>query len=177
MELVNQHLGLEAPEIDPDDPDAWTDAQVLLDELRKSGANVGSIMERLLLAGDEAKSDAEAIHLRIDKLRARMERRNRANERCRNAAMAIMANFPELFPPPPKSKALSAFRSATVDARVQRGKPGVQIIDPNKLMAEERFVKRSLNEAAVREAVLVDGEVIDGVEQKNGAPYLVVKAA
>jgi hypothetical protein len=74
-------------------------------------------MEALVLAGDEAGSDAEAIKWRIDKLRMRQERRSRQMSDPA-AVLAIMGEFSELFPPPAKSKALAAFRSALVDARV-----------------------------------------------------------
>jgi hypothetical protein len=177
LEIATQHLGTAVPEVDPDGPDVASDAEILLEKLKGVGANIGGIMEALLLAGDEAKNDVAAIKARIAQLRVREERRGKANNRCRNAAMAIMAEFPELFPPPARSKALAAFRSSLVDARVQHGHEGVTFIDRDKLMLDPRFVIRSLNEQAVRTAVLEDGEVIDGAELKNGAPFLVVKTS
>jgi hypothetical protein len=177
LELANNHLrALQSEVTDPDaDPDEATEAETMLEKLKARGADLGGVMEELLLAANVAKHDAEAIKSFRTKLKLRLQRRERRNEVYRNAVMAIMAEWPELFPPSPKSKALAAFKSALVDARVQRGPQGVIIIDENKVMADERFVKRILNEAAIKEAVVKDGEVIDGTELENGAPFLVVK--
>ncbi len=175
MEIASLHLNAIAAEADPDDPDAMSDAEELLEMLKGKGADVGRLMEALLLAGDEARAEADAIKARRDKLLIRQQRRSKKAENTRKAAIGIMNEFPELFRPAGKSKALLAFKSTLVDARVQRGTDGVIITDPAKLMEQDRFVSRSLNEKAVKDAVLDDGEVLEGVERKNGAPFLVVK--
>jgi hypothetical protein len=177
LELAAEHLATLKSDATPDDADVTTDAETLLLRLKDAGADIGNIMEALLLASDEADNDAEAIKQRRDLLKLRQDRRLRMKEACRNSALAIMAEFPELFRPKAKSKSLAAFYSPLVDARVQRGPDGVRIIDADKLMEQERFVTRSLNHAAVKEAVVKDGEVLDGAEFSNGAPFLVVRTS
>ena len=89
-----------------------------------------------------------------------------------------MQTFPGLFPPNARSKALLAFHSALIDARVQQGREGVVVTIPAQDL-EDRFKRVTVepNLEALKEAVLRDGEVIEGVEPSRSAPFLVVKVA
>lgn len=157
-----------------------SDAEILLEELRERGADIGRIVERLLLAGDEARSEADAIKERQRQLKLRKDAREAYEGACRNAVLHIMRSLPELFPAPRRSTALAGYHSALVDARVQPGKPGVKLaegVEAGDLEVRFQRIKIEPNLTALKEAVLEDGEVVDGVEETTGEPFLTVKVA
>ena len=157
-----------------------SDAEILLEELKERSADIGDIVERLLLASDEARSEAEAIKQRQDQLALRKNARQAYERACRNAVLHIMRSLPELFPAPRKSTALAGYHSALLDARVQPGKPGVKLADGVEAAdLEERFqrVKIEPDMKALKEAVLEHGEVVDGVEPTVGEVFLTVRVA
>lgn len=172
LEIASTHL---APLIQTDEPDSETgnyqsvDAQALLEALKAQGIDVKRFMEKLLLASDEAGAEAAMLKARGEEIAARRQRRENFRTMCRASALHIMRSMPELFP-------AGKFHSALIDARVAAGKPGIKIeVDPALLEERFRVVTVSANTKALREAVLDDGEVIEGVEPTVGDPYLVVK--
>jgi len=181
LQIVHQHLAtlqpLDAPEGEPSNYPA-EDAAALMDALKEGGADLSRLMERLLLAADEARAEVAMIRFRKSELARREDRREAFKDACRAAALQVMQNFPQLFPAGPRSKALLGFHSAVVDARVQQGREGVVVTIPTEDL-EDRFKRVTVepNIEALKEAVLRDGEVIDGVEPTRSAAYLVVKVA
>lgn len=171
-EIAIQYLNA----VPPDQTDDITDVQALLEKLKDEGADLGGIVEALCLYGEGAEREAEVIKQYRDELKVRQQRKLKEHDACGNAVMQMMQEFPEAFPPPRKSKALAVFHSPLVDARVQRGRETARVTDEKKI--PDRFwIKREpeLDKKALNEAVCTDGEVIEGAEISNGAPYLVVK--
>jgi hypothetical protein len=169
MEIALQQLSA-LPE-KPDEMDPETDAAQLMEVLKGAGANVPKIMQALLLAGDEARHEAAMIEEREKNLTERRRRRLRKAEACRNAVLNIMIELPELFPG-------GKFRSTVADARVQGGRQGAQVIDEKKI--PDRFwiqPPKVIDKKALNDAMVTDGEVIEGAELRNGAPFLVVKVS
>jgi hypothetical protein len=146
-----------------------TDAADLLALLKSEGADIGKIMQRLLLAATEAKSNADAIKARVSDLGQRRDRMKRHEASCRAAALSIMSALPECFPD-------GKFRDALVEARVGQAKPGIVVTDPSLL--EDRFFKieRTPMLAAIAEAIN-DGEVIEGASVRNGAPFITIRTS
>lgn len=148
--------------------DQPTDAAELLALLASEGADIAKIMRRLLLAATEARSNAKAVKERMDHLHERLDRFKRHEAACRDIALSIMTTLPELFPD-------GLVKFPEVDARVGMTKPGVVVTDADKL--EDRFVAitRTPVMAKINEAV-ADGEVIEGIERRNGAPMITIRS-
>lgn len=174
MSAVQQALAaLQPPE--PINGETDTDeahAEGMMDWLvNHGGANGGIdlplVMERLLLAADEAGASADNVDRRIEWLRTRKARFERREKAWREAALGIMTALPELFPK-------RSFKCDWISASVRTGKPGVIVTDVDKL--EDRFVrvKREADKVAIATA-FADGEIIEGAEQSNARDFLTIR--
>ena len=143
------------------------DSNAQLSELALAALGIRTIVERLLLAGDEAKSNQEAISRRIDALRLREQREERHENAWRDAAMDLILAFPEEFPD-------GKFKSPIISASVRAGKPGVVVTNEAALPDEYVRVKREPDKAKIRDDLL-QGVVIDGAELRNPQPYITVR--
>jgi len=126
------------------------------------------VVQAICLAAIEASHGAEAIEAHIRDLAERKDRYWKRAESYRRTAQGIMEMLPDLFPE-------GKYRGDLLTAYITVGKPGVQIVDEEKL--EDRFVRitRTPNKAAISEAILKDGEIIEGAVMKNPMPYLVIR--
>jgi hypothetical protein len=124
-------------------------------------------MQALLLAADEAKHEAAAVTEREKQLAVRRTRLLRKCDACRNAALNIMLDLPELFPQ-------GKFQSPLVNARAQSGQQTAAVIDEEKIPERFFVTTKTLDKRALNAAVVSDGEVIEGAEMRNGTPFLVV---
>jgi hypothetical protein len=170
LEIAMQHLALIDQQTDPAAEFLETDAAEMMAILKGKGANIAGFMQALLLAGDEAKAEAAMLAEREKQMAERRRRRLRKQDALRNAALNIMLTLPELFPG-------GKFRSPLVDARAQNGRLTAMLVDETKIPDRFFVTTRTLDKNALNEAVVNDGEVVPGAEQRNGAPFLVVKVA
>ena len=152
----------------PDD-EIPSDETLLLVALKDAGADLAALMRRLAYAATEARSMAQATKQRMDDLATRRDRFNRVQSNCRNALLAIVQAIPEAFPD-------GQFRDAAVDVRVAAGRPGIVVTDPNLLRNDLVVITRTPIMAAIKEAIK-NGEVIEGVAERNAADYIVIRTS
>jgi hypothetical protein len=174
LEIAIQHLEQRDRDITGDqvteeqDEVLDTDIDELLALLKNKGSDVAGIMTALLLAGDEGKREAMMLAERGKRIALRRQRRLNKERNCRNAALQIMLTLPELFPE-------GKFRAPLVDAQARPGRLITAVTDETKIPERFFVVTRTLDKNMLNEAVTKDGEVVDGAELRNGAPFLVVK--
>jgi hypothetical protein len=150
----------------PEEPGSDSDRALQL--LEKAGTDLHKVVQAICLAAVEASHGAEAIEAHMRNLAERRDRYWKRAESYRRTAQGIIEMLPDLFPD-------SKYKGDLLTAYITAGKPGVQIIDETKL--EDRFVriKREPNKAAIAEAILQDGEIVESAVMKNPMPYLVIR--
>ena len=148
--------------------EAGGDADSFFERLEAAKGDVRAVTLATCLAAIEAEQGALAIEAHMQDLDERRTRYWRRSEAYRNAAKSIMELVPQAFPE-------GKLRDALLTAYLAMGKPGVIVTDESKL--EDRFViiTRTPNKTAIAEAILGDGEVVEGAEVKNAAPHLVIR--
>lgn len=140
-----------------------TDEAAMLASLRDAGADVETLLVRVLRAGNEAKANWQAVSDRMDDLALRQKRYALQAEEHRRTAFAMM-----------DALGMDKFRSAEFTVTIAAGKPGVVVTDVDALPAEFVRVTRSPDKAAIARA-MAEGIVVDGAEMQNGNPTLTVR--
>lgn len=140
------------------------DDAALLAEIAKDGADVETLLTRLVRAALEAKAYAEAAEERAAQLYVRRTRFERQEEAWRGAAFAIMDALD-----------MKQHKGADFTASISAGKPGVTITDEAAIPEQFFRTTHQLDKAAVNAAVK-DGQVVPGAELTNGFPQLTIRS-
>jgi hypothetical protein len=140
-----------------------TDDAALLSQLRDEGADVETLLVRLLRAIGEAQANAASTDARISALGVRRSRFQRQHDSYRAATFAIM-----------DALGLTKWKHAEFSASIIPGHPGVVITDEAALPEQFVRITRAPDKAALKEA-LSQGEVIPGAELSNGLPTLTLR--
>ncbi|WP_020476242.1 siphovirus Gp157 family protein [Zavarzinella formosa] len=113
----------------------------------------------------ERELQAEVIEARIKELQARKQRVTRTAETLRDVVLQCMDIRGE-----------ATIASPILTLSISRRKPDITITDESRLPAKF-FVQPppELDKRALREAVLIDGEIIDGVTVGNGKISLTIR--
>jgi hypothetical protein len=150
--------------LEASDTEIATDDEALLTALRAEGADVDTILRRLVLASLEAQSMAKGIKGRMDDLRARKERFEKRAETWRGATFGIM-----------DALGITKHTQSEYTASIQPGRQSLVVTDEAAL-PEEYFVVTKSPDIAKIKAALADGVVVDGAEMQTGAPILTVRS-
>ena len=139
------------------------DEAALLAALRDEGADVETLLVRVLRAMGEAKAAWQAGSDRMDDLALRQKRYALQAEEHRRTAFAMM-----------DALGLDKFRSAEFTVTIGAPKVGVVVTDAAVLADEFMRITRTPDKAAIAKA-LADGVVVDGAEMQNGMPTMTVR--
>ena len=140
-----------------------TDEAELLATLREEGADVDTILLRLVRAADEAGTMGDAVGERIDALNARRSRYYRVRQECRAAVLSIMDALD-----------LEKWTNAEYSASFKAGQPGVVITDEAAVPDNYVRISRTVDKTAVAQS-LHAGHDVPGAVLQNGLPVLTIR--
>ena len=140
-----------------------TDEAAMLASLRDAGADVETLLVRVLRAMTEARANWQAVSDRMEDLALRQKRYALQAEEHRRTAFAML-----------DALGMDKFRSAEFTVTISAGNPGVVVTDADALPAEFVRVTRSPDKAAIARA-MADGVVVNGAEMQNGMPTMTVR--
>jgi hypothetical protein len=143
-----------------------TDEDELVTLLRDQGADVETLLVRLLRASKEAEGRMDALAQRMSDMADRKARFARQYQEFRKAALAMIDALPEVFPG-------GSYRGAEFTASVHIGTPKPVITNVDALPDHCCRISRLPSMPDIR-ALLKRGPV-PGVELTNGAPQLTVR--
>lgn len=145
--------------------DGDSDATELLAALREEGADVETLLLRLVRAAQEAAANAEAVKARAAALAARKARYEAQETNCRQAIAGIM-----------DALGLAKWKHAEASVSLTAGRPGVVVSDVSLLPGELCRVEVKPLTAEIKRR-LEAGEVIPGAALANGMPQLSIRSA
>lgn len=140
------------------------DEAELLATLADAGADVGTIITRMIRAAMEADSLADAAAERVRVLTERKARFARQRDSYRAAAFAMM-----------DALGLRTLKEADFTATISAGRPSVVVTDEAAIPADYLRVTTTIDKAALAAAMRV-GEVIAGAEWSNPMPSLTIRS-
>jgi len=147
-----------------EDGEIITDDAELFAALSAEGADVQTIVRRLVRASQEAKADAASVAARIADLGTRKARFAKREEAYRAALFAIM-----------DALGLTTMKEAEFSLSISAGRAMPVVADEAALPETYWQTTRSIDKAAIN-ADAKAGIVIPGVEMSNGAPSLTIRS-
>lgn len=140
-----------------------TDEAALLGALSAEGAEVETILRRLIQAAIEADAMHDAVSLRMEELSRRRERFGRQHDAYRGAAFAVM-----------DALGLQKFTDAEFTASIGKPRATAVITDEAAIPDEYWDTKRVLAKGRLGADVKA-GVVVPGAELGNGLPTLTIR--
>lgn len=146
-----------------DDGTLDADSADLLEALGDTGADVDTLITRLVRAIGEADGNADAAEERMRALGARMARFRRQREEYRATLFAIL-----------DAMGLAKVRHAEYTIAITQPKPGVVITDLAALPDDFVRITKAPDKTAIG-AALASGAVVPGAEMANGLPTITIR--
>ena len=140
-----------------------TDESELLTTLREEGADVDTILLRLVRAAEDAGTMGDAVGERIDALNARRSRYYRVRQECRAAVLAIM-------------DALGLTKWTHPEYTVTAKDARLAVVITDEAAVPDNFVRisRTVDKTAVAQS-LHAGHSVPGATLANGTPVLTIR--
>lgn len=145
------------------DPELAADETALRDLLAEE-TDVYEVLRRLVRFAIESESLEEAAGKRASNLSARKARYGRRADMARGAILGMMDALGE-----------KTLRDAEFTVTLRPGTAGVVITDETALPDEYVKISRSVNKAAVKDALKVGP--VPGAEMQNGMPQITIRTA